>query len=72
MYADGSYQPHRFVHPISAHFRQDNNFKKTKKVDDLIKYNNVSSIKKSNSQINVPFETSIGSEFLSLFANNNN
>jgi hypothetical protein len=71
MYADGIHQPRRFAHPISAHFCQDNNFKKTKKVDDLIKYN-VSSIKKSNSQIYVPFETSIGSEFLSLFASSNN
>jgi|JI9StandDraft_2_1071091.scaffolds.fasta_scaffold366970_2 hypothetical protein len=68
MYSDGSQQPRRFAHPISAHFRQEN--KKPKKVDDLIKYN-VSSIKKSNSQLNVPFETSIGADFLSLFANGN-
>lgn len=58
MYADASGHPRRTMHPISAHFRQDNTWKKAKKVDDLIKYN-VSSIKKSNSEISVPFETSI-------------
>lgn len=67
MYADGTPPPRRFAHPISAHFRQDN-AKKAKKVDDMIKFN-VSSFKKSNSQMSVPFETSIGAEFLSLFAN---
>lgn len=73
MYTDGTAQPKRFMHPISAHFRHDNavstNFKK-KKVDDLIKCN-VSSIRKSTSQISVPFETSIDPEFLSLFASTN-
>jgi hypothetical protein len=57
MYAEGLH-PRRTMHPISAHFRQDNIWRKNKKVDDLIKYN-VSSIKKSNSEISVPFETSI-------------
>lgn len=69
MYASGG-QPRRSMHPISAHFQHDNPWRKPKKVDDLIKYN-VSSIKKSSSEISVPFETSIDPEFLSLFANGN-
>lgn len=70
MYADNDLHPRRMIHPISAHFRNDNPWRKSKKVDDLIRYN-TSSIKKSNSEISVPFETSIDPEFLSLFANGN-